>query len=68
MSIILAFIERKYIIVVGLIFAHAFFACCVHLLNSKPNDFRILAVLLGGIIVYLIYDIRGSVRLSERQP
>lgn len=66
-SVILVFFERKYIYVSGLVFVHAFFACCVHLLNSKPIDFRILAVLLGGIIVYLVYDIGDSVRMSERQ-
>ena len=61
-ALVLAFFAEKYVFVFLAVFAHAFFACCAPLLLSWNVDFRLLALVLGGTILYLIYDLRRNLK------
>lgn len=58
LALVLAFMERKYVLVFLGIFSHAFFACCAPLLYSWNVDFRFLALILAGSILYLLLKLR----------
>lgn len=64
LALVLAFFAKKYVFVFLAVFSHAFFACCAPLLYSWNVDFRWLALVLGGTILYLIYDLRANLKAA----
>lgn len=64
LALVLAFFAKKYVFVFLAIFTHAFFACCAPLLYSWNVDFRWLALVFGGTILYVIYDLRANLKAS----